>query len=76
MTPRDEVVFAQGMLFGIALFAHELQKVFAGLDERVARVERELKPPPPPPWPRRLPRLVPAGWRDGQRLFRMAGRYG
>ena len=72
MTPRDECLFAQGMLLGAALAYAELRPALDELTERLGHVEHNLRPPP------RVPRvrLRPAGWRGGQRLYQIAGRYG
>lgn len=69
MTPRDELLFAQGMLFGAALAYAEVRPALDELTERLGHVEHNLRPPP-------RVRLQPAGWRDGQRLYRIAGRWG
>jgi hypothetical protein len=75
MNARDEMLLMQGAMIGVVYFANELQRVMGGLDQRVARVEREVRPPPPPP--RRVPRVrLQPVWRDGERLYRIAGRCG
>lgn len=71
MTSHDEQVFVQGVLFGAALAAHQSRQELGELDQRLARVERDFRSPPRPRY-----RLAPAGWRDGQRLYRIAGRWG
>jgi len=70
MTSRDEQVFAQGVLFGAALAAHQARQELGELDQRLQRLERERRSPPRP----RI-RLIPAGWRDGRRAYHI-GRWG
>jgi len=65
MTAREEVIFAQGMMLGAALTWCRASQAFVELDRRLARLERLRA------YRRSLARLVPAGWRDGQRLFKL-----
>jgi hypothetical protein len=69
MTPRDEHLFAQGMLLGMALVACGQHEAFAEIDQRLQRVERALRPPPRPRY-----YFVPAGWLRGRRTFFVVGR--
>ena len=69
MMGREQHAFQCGLLLGAALMAHQQREELAEIDERLRRVEH-LRPPPP----RALPRLVFAGWRHGQRLYRIVGR--
>ena len=69
MTPRDEQLFLQGMLLGAAMLAYQQQQELALIDQRLQRVEGKLRPAL-----RILQRLVPAGRRDGQRVYRIAGQ--
>jgi hypothetical protein len=69
MTPRDELLFMQGYLLGVAVIAQQHNKHIALIDQRVHRIESKLEPAL-----RVLRRLVPAGQRDGHKVYRIAGR--
>jgi hypothetical protein len=44
VTPRDELLIAQGMLLGLALACAQWGPAFAELDQRVAALERPFEP--------------------------------
>jgi hypothetical protein len=56
------------MLLGVALVFEQEQQALTAIDERIKRVESELVKPRP------RVRLAFAGWRDGRRLYHVAGR--
>ena len=64
--PRDEQVFMQGVLYGLALAACRQQHDLTLLDKRITNVERSARPAL-----RMLRRLVVVGRRDGKRIYRM-----
>jgi hypothetical protein len=66
MTPREEQAFLVGMIVGTAMMAYRQQHELAALDKRLQRVERWL-----PRAFRVLRRLIPAGQRNGHRLYRI-----
>lgn len=65
MTPRDEYLFVHGLVVGAALAVCEGRREIDQLDERLRRVERAQEPP------RIVGRLVPVGWRRGQRVYQI-----
>lgn len=67
MTPHDQYVFVQGVLYGAALQACRQQHEFAEFDQRLQKVERGFVPVM-----RFLRRLVPVtDRRDGHRVYRL-----
>jgi len=64
MNPRDEYLIMQGFLLGAAYAAQQMQV----LDQRVQKIEKGVMPAL-----RVLRKLMPAGKRDGVRVYRIKG---